>query len=256
MPIFMDGADRQWTLPVVSQGGPQSGTGIEDPKTPFQCEQKLQDLIPARRIDVEIVVAVIRGMKVEEDAADLIDLTDVTAERGDLVLVAAVDGEVDEKRWMGGALDVAQDLVKGGPSQEVMGLSQSIDAHEDGVRRGLQGKRPVGIDDDRVEAGPVGVFHDMLDSVSPITPEKRLATLEIEAAAAPFVERVDDLLDLTEAHVVVATGGNPAVAASQDAAIRQDEAADEGIVPSEEVVAEHIQEPIEDGLHGWRPSSS
>jgi hypothetical protein len=113
------------------------------------------------------------------------------AERTDLLLVAGVDGTVDEERSMRRIPDVSHDSVERLSAKDVVGGSQPIDTDKHRVGRGAKGKHAVGIDDDGQIPKTVGIVDNVVEPTGPIPPEKRFAAFQIETTAAFTVEGVN-----------------------------------------------------------------
>lgn len=190
--------------------------------------------------ELERIVAIIRCVKIEENATDVAHAVHMIAERTDIVLVAGVDGAVDEERSMRGIPDVSHDPVERRPAKGVVGAPKPIDTDEHGIGRRAKGKRAIGIDDDGQVPEAVGVVDDVVKPVGPVLPEERFPAFQVEATAAFTVEGVDRGLHFPETKVLWTARRHVAVLTPQVAAVGENEPADEGHVLPQKVVANKI----------------
>jgi hypothetical protein len=148
-------------------------------------QQSAQDADSLIRLDIQLVIAIIGSVKIEESASDLSDALYVRKEVFKFGLIVTVDREVYEKRRMRGPTNVLHYSVERSPAELIVSLVKSIDADEHGMGRRLNRDRSVGIDDNREKTNSAGILNDMLDAVLSVMPKKRFATLQIKTSP-PF----------------------------------------------------------------------
>ena len=99
----------------------------------------------------------------------------------------------------------------------------------------------------------MGILHNVLDAVLCITPEKRLAALQIEASSAAPVKFVNYRSGFLKAHGAVTTTRDLAVPAAEIAFIGEYQPANERDSPVQEMALQHVLNAVSDRLHGINP---
>jgi hypothetical protein len=95
----------------------------------------------------------------------------------------------------------------------------------------------------------MGILDNIIKAVLPIVPDKRFATLKVEATTAFLVEGVDCNTDFLKAQVLLPTAGQPAVSTLQIAAIGENQPADERSGLLEKMVVNDVFQSIKEGSH-------
>ena len=147
-------------------------------------------------------------------------------------------------------LNVSHDSLKAFPAKGIVRCLEPVDADKHGSGRGVNGKRAVCIDDDCEVPEPIGIVDNIVETILPIAPETRFATLEIETTAALPVERVDRRGDLLEAQVLLPASVDVAVSTTQVAAVGENQPADERPGLPEELIVDDVSQSVKQGLHG------
>jgi hypothetical protein len=103
-------------------------------------------------------------VKIEKRTADVFKAVDECTEAFEFIFIAIVNGEIDEKRWMGGALNVVNYPVEGSTAKRIVGFLKPVNADEHGVGGCLYGDRSVGIDDNREKSDALCVVDDVFNA--------------------------------------------------------------------------------------------
>ena len=93
------------------------------------------------------------------------------------------------------------------------------------------------------------ILNDLFDTVLCIAPEERLATLQIEAASAALVKRVNDRGDFFKGHVAVTTTRDLAVSAAEVTFVGEHQTTNERDSLAQDMVTHHVLNAVSDRLH-------
>jgi hypothetical protein len=95
----------------------------------------------------------------------------------------------------------------------------------------------------------MSMLHDVLDPVSGVTPEERLAAFQIDASSAALIKRIHCCGDFLKGHVAVSTTRDPAVSAAEVAFIGKHQTTDERDRMAQKTVMHQILHAVSDRFH-------